>query len=462
MPLPALPLPNYFLADLPAEAPVAPPMLSEAAQTLRRNRDRYLASRSLDSLVATLDELARQWLEPSFRFRQLALELGPAATGFSSQTIACGLDALFQTLSAAAMQALVRQDLGHASRLDHLSASESETATGRAALVTGPELTFHLAAGSLPNPAVTSIVLGLLTRSAQLLKCPTGQSLLPRLFAHSLYDADPKLGACLEIAEWPGGDESIEAAVLAEADCVTAMGSDETVASLRRKVPASTRFLGYGHRVSFGYVAKEGLTPVTAPQLVADAAEDVVAWDQQGCLSPHLFYVETGSRLTSLEFAERLADELAGLERTRPRGLLGPREAAAITTRRNLYRIRAAHFPETKLWASHNSTAWTVVHENDPLFQLSCLNRFIYVKSVPDLEQALQGADAVRRKVSTVALAATPEKSPLLARRLAQWGATRVCPFGRMQRPPLAWRHDGRPALADLVTWTDWEKPAEP
>jgi hypothetical protein len=26
-----------------------------------------------------------------------------------------------------------------------------------------------------------------------------------------------------------------------------------------------------------------------------------------------------------------------------------------------------------------------------------------------------------------------------------------------MQNPPMGWRHDGRPTLGDLVTWTDWE-----
>jgi hypothetical protein len=26
-----------------------------------------------------------------------------------------------------------------------------------------------------------------------------------------------------------------------------------------------------------------------------------------------------------------------------------------------------------------------------------------------------------------------------------------------MQIPPLLWRHDGRPSLGDLVTWTDYE-----
>ena len=44
-----------------------------------------------------------------------------------------------------------------------------------------------------------------------------------------------------------------------------------------------------------------------------------------------------------------------------------------------------------------------------------------------------------------------------LATQLARWGATRICPLGQMQNPPLTWRHDGRPALGDLVTWTDWE-----
>ena len=40
----------------------------------------------------------------------------------------------------------------------------------------------------------------------------------------------------------------------------------------------------------------------------------------------------------------------------------------------------------------------------------------------------------------------------------ARWGATRICAIGQMQNPPLTWRHDGRPSLGDLVTWTDWEQ----
>ena len=98
-----------------------------------------------------------------------------------------------------------------------------------------------------------------------------------------------------------------------------------------------------------------------------------------------------------------------------------------------------------------------MVYEVDARFQLSCLNRFIYVKGVTDLAEALQNADAVRGKVSTVGLAATEEKAQQLALQLARWGVTRICPLGQMQKPPLMWRHDGRPSLGDLVTWMDWE-----
>ena len=39
-------LPNYFLADLPPEAALTPTMIAEACQTLKRNRESYLATRS--------------------------------------------------------------------------------------------------------------------------------------------------------------------------------------------------------------------------------------------------------------------------------------------------------------------------------------------------------------------------------------------------------------------------------
>jgi hypothetical protein len=459
-------LPNYFLADLPPEATLSPAMVTEACRTLKRNRAQYLAQRSTDSLVGVLCDVAEAWLKPDNAFRRRALELGPEKTGFSQATLQKGLDNFFHQFTPENFHALLAQELGDARRLDRFVACGGDApvagvsgfGSNRAALAVGPELLVHIAAGNLPNPALMSIVLGLLSRSAQFVKCAHGAAFLPRLFAHSIYDADTKLGACLEIAEWHGGNVELEAALFAESDCVTSTGSDETLAAIRARLPVKTRFLGYGHRVSFGFVAGAVLHGSHTRQIISRAADDVVAWNQLGCLSPHVVYVQTGGEVSPEKFAELLADELERREQTEPRGELPAEHAAAIASRRGIYEVRAAHSPETtQHWCSRNSTAWTVVYEADARFQLSCLNRFIYVKGVRDLTEALQNAETVRGQVSTVGLGVPEHKLEELAAQLARWGATRVCPLGRMQNPPLTWRHDGRPALGDLVTWTDWE-----
>jgi hypothetical protein len=452
-------LPNYFLADLPPEATLSPPMIAEACRTLKRNRELYLMRRSTQSLVNVLAETSEGWLQAENPFRKLALELGPAQTGFSREILARGLDNFFRQLTRDNLNVLLIQELGEPRRLDEMVATGAEQKLSLAAMAGGPEFLVHIAAGNIPNPTLMNIVLGLLTRSAQFVKCATGGALLPRLFAHSIYDADTKLGACLEIAGWRGGNADLENALFAEADCVTATGGDETLDEIRKRLPLKTRFLGYGHRVSFGFLAHEVLYGSRAKKIVAAAADDVIAWNQLGCLSPHVIYVQSGGEIFPEHFAQLLAEELERREQTEPCGELPAEYAAAIASRRGIYEVRAAHSPEsTRHWCSKDSTAWTVVYEADARFQMSCLNRFIYVKGVPDLKTALENADSVRGKVSTVGIAVPEHDMQAIATQLARWGATRVCPLGQMQNPPLTWRHDGRPALGDLVTWTGLEQ----
>ena len=451
-------LPNYFLADLPPDAVLSPAMIAEACQTLKRNREHYLAARSTESLIKTLSRVADSWLQPENPFRQLALKLGPEQTGFSRETLARGLDNFFGQLTRDNFHALLVQEFGDAKRLDALTATAADQRHNRMAILNAAEFQVHIAAGNIPNPTLTSMVFGLLTRSAQFVKCASGASFLPRIFAHSIYEADPKLGACLEVAEWRGGHAALERALFAEADCVTATGRDETLAAIRAQLPVRIRFLGYGHRVSFGFVAGEDLFGSSAKKIVAHAADDVVAWNQLGCLSPHVIYVQLGGEVSPEQFAELLAAELERREQIEPRGDLPAEDAAAIATRRGIYEVRAAHSPgTTQHWCSKDSTAWTVIYEADARFQMSCLNRFIYVKAVADVTAMLQGADDIRGKVSTVGIAVPEDKASEIATQLARWGATRICLLGQMQNPPLTWRHDGRPALGDLVTWTDFE-----
>src|SRR5947207_9808582 len=128
-------LPNYFLADLPPEASLSATMVNEACQTLKRNRERYLAIHSTRSIIKVISSLAKTWLEPAYPFRKLALEQAPATLGFSGPTLAAGLDSFFEQLTDENLQVLVEQDLGHAQRLDEMAATNVEPNADRAAIV---------------------------------------------------------------------------------------------------------------------------------------------------------------------------------------------------------------------------------------------------------------------------------------------------------------------------------------
>ncbi len=468
------PLPNLFLADLDSSLVLTPSTVRDACHAIRRNRGSWLARLRTRQVAEIIAYVAEQWLEPHNGFRMRALSEGAAELGMGPGTLARGLDAFLRQLTLENLEGIVTQDLGDARRLDDFSAGVAEVRGGRSAIARGPALLAHIASGNIPVPALQSMVFGLLLRSAQFVKCASGRTLLPRLFAHSLAATEPRLGSCLELASWPRGNADLDAALFAEAHCVTATGSDEMLMDVRSRLPLHTRFVGHGHRVSLAYVSNEVLSTYSVRRVARELAADVTAWNQLGCLSPHVAYVQEDGAVSPEGLAVAIAEELARREQDEPRGPIPPEDAAAIVARRDIYRLRATLLGDgsdrlrfetafrdppggVALWESEAGTAWTVVLDRDPRFEHSCLNRFLYVKPVRQLDEMLRMLEPVRGHVSTVAVAAVDHRATEIARELASWGVPRVCPVGRMQEPPLAWRHDGRPALADLVEWTDME-----
>ncbi|MSU32775.1 MAG: hypothetical protein EXS25_08995 [Pedosphaera sp.] len=470
-------LPNLFLADLGPDLELTPNLLRDACSALRRNREEWLGRQRIRDVIEMIAFTADQWLDPSNEFRSLAIQKGPASTGFGAATLVRGLDSFFRQLSVANLESLVIQDLGDLRRLDAFTSGTSEQHAGKTSIANGPELLVHFTAGNLPNPALFSMVLGLLTRSAQVIKCPVQASLLPRLFAHSLSATESKLGASLELVSWSRsirGSIDLENMLLSEANCVTTTGGDELIVEMRRRVPISTRFVGYGHKLSFGFVAKETLNHYSVKRVIRGAVDDITAWNQSGCLSPHVFYIEDEGEGAATRFASELAEELHCREVIEPRGEVSLEESTEIVARRGAYQLRSIgavtqlersqvrtpffeHVPRCQVWSSEGSTNWTVVLDGDPRFKASCLNRFIYVKPVARFEDILRYAEPVRQQISTVGLAVQDDRLHSISTQLARWGVSRICPIGRMQAPPVGWRHDGRPALGDLVTWTDLE-----
>lgn len=429
------------------------PELTTALDAITASRDAYLADLPVREIVARLDKAIGLWLDPAYPPRRLAEELLPVITGYSQPMIREGLGSLLRGFGREALLQCLTAEFGDPECLDTFRPLRGTAIHSRAF---GPRLAVHVFSGNVPGLPVWSLICGLLVKAANLGKTASGEPLLPALFAASLGEVDADLARCLAVLYWPGGAADLEEAAFARAEAVIAYGSEETLAQLRRRVPPATRFLSYGHRLSFGFIGREALTRAGAAAVASHAAADVATFDQQGCVSPHLFYVEAGGELSPRDFAATLAAALQDAERRLPRGRVSLGTSAAIQTVRDM-----ADLTGGQVWASPSGTSWTVIYEDDPAFAPSCLNRTVRVKPVADLAGLPRLLAPVAPYLQTAGVAMSAERLPALAARLGSLGISRLCPLGRMPFPPFAWHHDGRGNLLDLVRFTDIEPDVE-
>ena len=278
-----------------------PAQLCAAMERARQTALQQLRRRSVDDLLVTVDRVVAAWLHPQSAVRQQAEAVLPAATGFSPEMIRHGLPLLLNGLRAESIRALLDAELGDHRVLDGMRA-------GRHAA--GPPLIVHVMSGNIPGLVAVPVLLSLVLKSAVLVKAAAGDPIFPALLAESISEVDAELARCVLVTYWRGGDQEIEAAALGSADLVVASGSDAAIAALASRAPR--RFIGHGHKVSFAAVGREYLQDrESAEEIARRLAYDVSLWDQQGCLSPQLCYVESGGAVGPHEFAAHLAQALS-------------------------------------------------------------------------------------------------------------------------------------------------------
>ena len=186
-------------------------------------------------------------------------------------------------------------------------------------------------------------------------------------------------------------------------------------------------------------------------EAAAAIARDVSLWDQLGCLSPLAVYAMGGPRDAD-RAAEALAEALAAAQERWPRGRVETAAAAAIANERSEAELRAAAGRDVAL---HAGDSFTVVREEDTLPRPAPLHRFVRVHPVTDTASLIEAIRPLGPHLAAVGISGFG--STEVARPLAALGASRVCPVGSMQAPPLAWRHDNRGVLLPMTRLADLE-----
>jgi hypothetical protein len=238
---------------------------------------------------------------------------------------------------------------------------------------------------------------------------------------------------------WQGGDPDIERCVFAEADVVLAYGGNTALRAMQDRMPVTTRFLPHGHKLSFGMVSNAALSVLRGQATARAAALDVVRYDQQRCYSPHVFYVQRGVQVPPLEFAQRLASELAALATKFTRRALTLEEAASVGSWRELQEFESIRQAGHRVLGDA-SQPFTVVYADtlQPLLP-GPLNRCVLVVAVDSLQDVVPLIEPQRAYLQTVGLAAAPEELLALGDALGQAGVTRICALGAMTSPEAGW-----------------------
>lgn len=453
--------PRFLPPEVEGEAAsgrITPVLVAKVAAHIWAARKAHLARLPVAEIVEILDRAVGLWLEDDSPWLLAAGRRIAAVTPYCEAMVRTGVKRLLSGCRRDDLFALLQGELHDPAVLDSFRPRPAVRGSHRAM---GPAVTTHIFSGNVPGLPAISLIHGLLVKSANLGKPAAEEPVFPALFARSIAVVDPKLAASVAILPWTGGDLAVEAAAFAASDAVIVSGSDASVESVRGRVPAGVRFVGHGHRVSIGVIGREALEPAALPGLAERAAYDVSLFDQQGCVSPHVIYVERGGAVPPEGFAERLAEAMAAFERAMPRGRLAVEEASAIQQARTEAELRELREEPVRLFASPGGTAWTVIYEDDPAFVPSCLNRVIRVKPLTDAGELANLIRPVSRYLQTVGTAMSRERRDRLASSLASLGVCRICAIGEMPHPPLSWHHDGGFSLLPLLSWTSIEEGAD-
>lgn len=430
------------------------PQMQALACRVRKAAAIHLRPMPVAEIIDAVDRAMARLLDRNDIYRQQAEAWLPVVSGYDADMVRLGLTGFFKTFRAAQLKRFVAEDFANPAVLDGFQPA----AKGGAVRAFGPDLLVHSWAGNVPALSLWSLVCGLLVKAPAIGKLASAEPLFAGWFARLLAEVHPPLADCLAVVWWRGAGGEEADALYAQADTVLAYGGNQTLDALRRRLPVTTRFLPHGHKLGFGLIDAQALDTLKAPAMARLAAWDVMRYDQQGCYSPHVFYVQRGAPVSARAFADYLAAELANLQRRFARRELDLEEGAAL-----------ARWQQNMEWGgeAHQllgpvDAPWSVAYSESlqPLVP-TALYRTIAVVAVDRLDAVLPVVAAQRDYLQTAGIAAGPEELYRLAGLLGAAGVTRISAIGSMSMPEAGWHHDGRFNLLDLVRMTEIEQSAE-
>ncbi len=463
---------------------------------LRNNRCRVPTGVEFwDRFRAALQSCDMQLTDVSNPLRRRALDALPGYTGFSEPMIRSVLGAM-ELMSFAEFPAVFRSSptLAAANRWEPLNGLQGRIRFHPGNLVIKclsylhllpgkpifhdpvmPELVVGIGAGNVPGTALMIAMLSLAntltgnTAPVALVRNSRQEPIFAPIVLEAIERTDPDLLCSTAVLVWDYEDTRLQETLLSQADLVVAAASDATIDQVKKQVKAynckpHVRFHPHGHKVSFAVIGREmlksGLVDPSSGLEILDivallAALDSVYWDQFGCLSARIHFVENGGDAanSSFDYARRLELQLRLLSEYLPRGSW-PRQA--IHERFDRYK-QLEITGKVRVFSRYEDDFLLVHDEREispPVFinQVNeCQGRVVIIRPVVDLgeihQRYLRWIPSSQLQSLSVAVGAPGERVSARFLRFAdacgKCGVTAIRTVGREAFPQLAYSWDG-------------------
>jgi phenylacetate-coenzyme A ligase PaaK-like adenylate-forming protein len=393
----------------------------------------------LDQTLDLLDRVRDAWRRADYAPRKRALELLPGETGFSPAMIKLGVDYIYELLDPKALTKKLDVELRGIPRQYHFH-FDPDTSTLKQWQPVGVML--HVLAGNVFLGGLGSLVEGLITGNVTILKMASAERVFLPLFVESLleHDKDGIVSKSIAVIDYSSSQNEVVQTFKNEVDGIVVWGGEEAVRGYRDSLPARTRLIVFGPKLSLALITHSGLAAEGVDLVASQLADELAIWDQNACTAPQTCYVEGDANADQL--IEALATALERKQRELPIGEVDLQTAIEIRKIRTLEEgaeIRGVG----KIKASSPRMEWTVWKGRELALETSPLNRSLSIVPYSNSEDILGELRKLRGYIQTVGLVADAEEHWAIQKSLMAEGAVRILPIGRMAGGQIDDPHDG-------------------
>jgi hypothetical protein len=318
---------------------------------------------------------------------------------------------------------------------------------GRPALRAMPTRQLHITAGNAPQIPLVSALRAFATKSAAVIKSPSGAILPGSLLTLAIACAMPDhpLTRHLSIVYWKGGDEKIEARLFAPGsfDRIVVWGDPESVTSVRQRAIA-TKVLTFNPRYAVSFIGREAFEGGDLESIAVQSVSDSLIANQKACIASLVHYVE-GDASQAKAYAEAVQRVLKEIDEAAPNHL-------RPQVRGDIKRLQRGAFIDAEWLVNGRDGAFSsgvVILDHELEIAKHPMARLIVVRRVDDLDRALSYLHA---GVSTVSIH-PPARRRALRDRIAAAGVSNIVDLGQSGRAYPGMSHDGMLVLSELVDW---------